>query len=203
MIKILACLIYPLLLHLSYSKTQTKEEFDITNHLTVLKNDNVYPIGCYQSADYDAISIHDVSFSNGIKSVGVSSITLANIEKILGKPKRIDKSYSEMDNDDALIYIYPEGDITFLVKQKIAQINVKGSRWSFGIKNNARKVQNFSPGDNLDLLKKAFSNSYQNPVNTVYINLGIKTSTVILSDSYLSFEVNKSKNKITSISLIQ
>lgn len=195
MIKILACFIYPFLIHFSYPKTPT-------NHFNVLKNGNVYPIGCYQSAEYDAISIHDIFFSNGIKSIGVSSITLANIEKILGKPKTVNKSYSEMDNDDTLTYRYPDGDITFLVKQKIAQINVKGSRWSFGIKKNVRKVQNFRPGDNLDLLKKAFYNSYQNPVNTVYINLAIKTSTGISSDSYLSFEVNKSKNKIISISLI-
>ena len=154
-----------------------------------------------QKNDYDAISVKDLVFVNGIKSIDVLSITSAKIKQLLGKPKKIEKGYSELDDDQTVSYFYPDGEIMFFVKQKFWYIEAKGPGWAFGIKDKQGKVSKFTPGDSLNVLKILFPVSYQDQINSTYINIGIKTPSGIDSDSCLSFEVDKSNSRIASISL--
>ena len=151
--------------------------------------------------EYDTISVNNLLFFNGSKSIDIRSITPTKIQEIAGKPTKIENGFSEMDDDNTVTYIYPDGKFIFLVKQKHHYIEMYGPKWSFGIKKSKSNILKFSPGNSLELLKKSFRVSYQNPINTVYINLGIKTPSNMLSDSFLSFEVDKSNNKIKSITL--
>lgn len=151
--------------------------------------------------EYDTISDNNLLFFNGSKSIDIRSITPAKIQEIAGKPTKIENGFSEMDDDNTITYIYPDGKFIFLVKQKHHYIEMYGPKWSFGIKKSKSNILKFSPGNSLELLKKSFRVSYQNPINAVYINLGIKTPSNVLSDSFLSFEVDKSNNKIKSITL--
>ena len=151
--------------------------------------------------EYDTISDNNLLFFNGSKSIDIRSITPTKIQEIAGKPTKIENGFSEMDDDNTITYIYPDGKFIFLVKQKHHYIEMYGPKWSFGIKKSKSNILKFSPGNSLELLKKSFRVSYQNPINTVYINLGIKTPSNVLSNSFLSFEVDKSNNKIKSITL--
>ncbi|RZK69262.1 MAG: hypothetical protein EOO85_22720 [Pedobacter sp.] len=151
--------------------------------------------------EYDTISDNNLLFFNGSKSIDIRSINPTKIQEIAGKPTKIENGFSEMDDDNTITYIYPDGKFIFLVKQKHHYIEMYGPKWSFGIKKSKSNILKFSPGNSLELLKKSFRVSYQNPINTVYINLGIKTPSNMLSDSFLSFEVDKSNNKIKSITL--
>jgi hypothetical protein len=151
--------------------------------------------------EYDTISVNNLLFFNGSKNIDIRSITPTKIQKIAGKPTKIEHGFSEMDDDKTLTYVYPDGKFTFLVKQKHYYIEMYGPKWSFGIKQSKSSTLKFSPGNSLELLKKSFRVSYQNPINTVYVNLGINTPSDTASDSFLSFKVDKSNNKIKSITL--
>jgi hypothetical protein len=151
--------------------------------------------------EYDTISVNNLLFFNGSKSIDIRSITPTKIQEIAGKPTKIENGFSEMDDDKTLTYVYPDGKFTFLVKQKHYYIEMYGPKWSFGIKQSKSSTLKFSPGNSLELLKKSFRVSYQNPINTVYVNLGINTPSDMPSDSFLSFELDKSNNKIKSITM--
>jgi hypothetical protein len=151
--------------------------------------------------ELDKISVNDLLFFNGNTRIDVLSITQAKVRQLFGKPKRIEKGYSEVDDDDTVTYIYPDGEIMFLVKRKFWYIDVKGAGWAFGIKGKDRTIAIFSPGNTLAMLKKLFPHSFQHSNSTSYVSLGIKTSSGILSDSGLTFEVNKSGDRIVSMYL--
>ena len=194
LIMVLACSTVSLTSAISRKEQNVKD-------ITILTRINFPTKRPFKQKKYDAISVKDMLFFNGSKSIDVLSLTPSKLKEFLGKPNKIEKGYSEMEDDDTLTYIYPDGEIMFLVKQKFWYIEVKGPGWSFGIKDNSGKISKFSPGNSLALLGKLFPHSYKNPINTIYINLGIKTPSGILSDSSLSFEVNRLQNKIISISL--
>jgi hypothetical protein len=155
----------------------------------------------YHQEEYDAISVNDLFFCSGSKSINVLSISPSKIKQLLGKPKKIEKGYSEMDNENTVTYIYPDGEIMFIGEQEYFYLELKGPGWSFGVRNRNGKISRFSPGDSLALLKKQFPQSCKHPISNVYMNVWIRTISGELSDSKLTFEVNKLKNKITTISL--
>jgi hypothetical protein len=149
--------------------------------------------------NYSTISVRDLFFYNRNTRINILSLSRSNFQKLLGKPKRIQKGYSEMDDDHTITYSYPDGEFVYYVKQNYFYIEVKGPGWAFGIREKNGAINKFSPGNTLEKLKEEFPESYNNPVSSIYVNLAIKTPEGIVSDSPLTFEVDKSRNKIVRI----
>ena len=154
-----------------------------------------------QEPDSESISINNLFFYNGDARVDLSRLERSNAQKYLGRPRRVKKGYSEMDDEKMETLIYAGGELIFVDKQPGYFLEIKGHGWSFRIKEKNGKVVRFSPGDGLAQLKKAFPINYRHQINNTYVRIGIKTPSGTWSDSALIFEVNKSKNTLIGMSM--
>jgi hypothetical protein len=84
------------------------------------------------------------------------SIKKSNIVSLLGKPKKIKKFYSEIDEAIVSTYIYNEAEITFDKLGYFDDFDIKNPSWGLVFNINNKLTQPFTINSDSDKLKACF-----------------------------------------------
>lgn len=126
------------------------------------------------------------------KQINIFNLETANVTSILGKPKKIKKEKSEIDEQIHSVYVYDSGEVDFDVKGNLYGLEIKKQGWAFILKVDDKILKPFNIGTSLNDLRTAFPHHFTHVKtfkNEDMYSIELITQKKIAIESYILFGV--------------